>query len=298
MKFEEAKVEEWHQAKGLRGIYAAIERTGKICTGLQPSNDRETETKFVQRLVDSDPQHGRPLEFGTVYLTLPWWRVFTALKFLFNKFSKSRKFYYVTTNYRVIVENGWYDALKYLSNDGENTPTENHAVRRTLHWTISRGIADEFRTHVSISSMMQSTRYCNFGKDRFGNGITFIFPQWAYGMIPQNVYKENLHRTGGDGWAELARKYDERFVRYENTLKAEEEFYLWATTNEKEELQLKPQFARGPLGLDLKTEFVQCAFEDDWKHFFYLRVEKGAHPDAVYIAQWAQRVLGIFERKY
>lgn len=66
---------------------------------------------------------------------------------------------HVTTNYRVIVENHLEEDLKYLCE-----PTEYHYKRYTVHMILDRGIMDEFRTHVGLSHLAESTRYVNYSK--------------------------------------------------------------------------------------------------------------------------------------
>lgn len=66
---------------------------------------------------------------------------------------------YVTTNYRVIKEHHWEDDLQYLCE-----PTEYHHKRYTVHMILDRGVMDEFRTHVGLSHLAESTRYVNYSK--------------------------------------------------------------------------------------------------------------------------------------
>ena len=153
-------------------MYQAIAKAGHICYASEKEGDEEV---FVQRCIKMG--HMRPLEFGTVYLNLPM--DFTDIQFYFNdpytKVLDCFPYYYVTTNYRVLVEHGHLDDLKYWSE-----PTEYHYKRHTILWEhIARDIADEFRTHTGLSSLMQSTRYCAYNKDKFGNQLTFIKPSWV-----------------------------------------------------------------------------------------------------------------------
>lgn len=79
---------------------------------------------------------------------------------------------HVTTNARVIFEHGWEDDLKWL-----NEPTEFHHQRITVKFTTSVGIVREIIRHRKFSFLNESTRYCNYSKDKFGNELTFIIPQ-------------------------------------------------------------------------------------------------------------------------
>lgn len=84
-------------------------------------------------------------------------------------------FYYITTNMRVIVENNRLDDLQY-----QVEPTEHHEKRITAKFICDRGVSHEFVRHRVFSFAQESTRYCNYSKDKFNNEITFIQPSWNY----------------------------------------------------------------------------------------------------------------------
>lgn len=156
----------------LVGIKKHIERCARVS---YKSEDKITDTsyeKFVNMLESRG--HDRPLEFGTVYLSrtsqkednMEW-----LDKYAYNPWSKFsfgngstringelRNTVYVTTNYRVIKEHHWEDDLQYLCE-----PTEYHYKRYTVHMILDRGVMDEFRTHVGLSHLAESTRYCVSG---------------------------------------------------------------------------------------------------------------------------------------
>ena len=117
--------------------------------------------------------------------------------------------------------------------------------------------------------------------------MTFILPQWAYSLYSSDEKKNICSEI-----VKALLKQSRNFKLYFNQLKSAEKAYftLMETTDET---GLRAEQARGVLGLDLKTVFIQCGFEDDWQHFFDLRVEKGAHPDAQYIAGRAKIILNL-----
>lgn len=254
----------------LEGIKQFIEKCGRVC---YKSEDRITDTsyeKFVGMLESRD--HARPLEFGTVYLKYIWnGRVCDSCNQAFpdklldrycnNKYSIV-KYHgndtYITTNYRVIVENGWEEDLKYLCK-----PTEHHAKRYTVHFIISRGIMDEFRTHVGLSHLAESTRYCNYSKDKFENELTFIIPNWVNTNCP-NKEQEGPSNTS---------------IEWSNACYKAEKHYLSLLKN-----GCTPQQAREVLPLSVKSELISCGFEDAWENFFYRRCADDAHPMAREIA--------------
>lgn len=255
MKLINSSVEEIAQESGLDGIYKQIAYGGHLC---YKSEKVGGEKEFVDSLISRG--HLSPLEHGTVYLIIPMYHhpymsehTYTFQLYEENPFSKvvcHKGFAYITTNYRVIIENGWEDNLSYLSE-----PTEHHKKRRSFHITCSRGIMDEFVRHRAFSFNCESTRYCNYSKDRFGNEITFIKPYWY----------------------DKADKYSQDFY---NTACSDAEAYYFDFI----EAGFKAQDARDCLPLGIKSEFLMTGFELDWKNFFALRCDKSAHPDAQKVA--------------
>lgn len=264
----------------LVGIKKHIERCARVS---YKSEDKITDTsyeKFVNMLESRG--HDRPLEFGTVYLSrtsqkednMEW-----LDKYAYNPWSKFsfgngstringelRNTIYVTTNYRVIKEHHWEDDLKYLCE-----PTEYHHKRYTIHMILDRGVMDEFRTHVGLSHLAESTRYCNYSKDKFGNELTFIKPCWC--NIPEGDYgtpdyiPDRLPRMGATESGLI------------DALQYAEYYYFFLLSE-----GWTPQQARSVLPLGIKSELISCGFEDAWENFFKRRDAPDAHPMAQEIA--------------
>lgn len=255
-------------------IYKQIEIAGRTC---YKSEDKITPTsakEFVDRMIKSG--HGAMLEHGTVYLTIPTQNC-NSEKYKRNHYSavnivsvdgiNGRTF--VTTNYRVLVENEWLDDLKYICE-----PTVFHEKRISVRWTCDRGVSHEFVRHRVFSFAQESTRYCNYSKDKFGNELTFIIPTWL--TLPESNY------TYCDGdWVDINKQViqisedEENVHSFLNTLDCSEYQYTMLIN-----AGWKPQQARQILPNALKTELVMTGFESDWKHFFELRCDTAAHPDA------------------
>lgn len=272
----------------LVGIKKHIERCARVS---YKSEDKITDTsyeKFVNMLESRG--HDRPLEFGTVYLSrtsqkednMEW-----LDKYAYNPWSKFsfgngelRNTVYVTTNYRVIKEHHWEDDLQYLCE-----PTEYHYKRYTIHMILDRGVMDEFRTHVGLSHLAESTRYCNYSKDKFGNEITFIKPCWC--NIPEGDYgtpdyiPDRLPRIGATESGLIdAFQYAEYYY-----------FFLLSEG-------WTPQQARSVLPLSIKSELISCGFKDSWENFFYRRDAPDAHPMAQEIAKpMHQKFIELTEMK-
>lgn len=261
----------------ITGIKKFIEKCGRVC---YKSEDRITDTsyeKFVGMLESRD--HARPLEFGTVHLKmlLPDFQTFihSVLTIgMFNniwiKHAYVGDIIYITTNYRYYL-----DIIKYFPNVKEyftEEDNEYYPKRYTVHFITSRGIMDEFRTHVGLSHLAESTRYCNYSKDNFNNQITFIKPSWITLDKEITSINELCLRSG---------QYDigNPNLRYLASLVEANYTYILLLNK-----GWTPQQAREVLPLAVKSELISCGFEDAWSNFFYRRCAKDAHPMAREIA--------------
>ena len=120
----------------------------------------------------------------------------------------------------------------------------------TVKFTCDRGVSHELVRHRMASFAQESTRYCNYSKDKFGNELTFIEPIWydSLGITHKQDFEIALERCEDD--------YLE-FIRQGWT----------------------PQQARAILPNALKTEINMKANLREWRHFFKLRCSTAAHPD-------------------
>ena len=160
MKLIKQSFEILDQQPGLEGIYKQIELAGRTC---YKSEDKITEgsaKEFVDRMIKSG--HGAMLEHGTVYLKFEsivhafGIGYLGGMKYIGNPYSKVNiegTTQYVTTNLRVLVENGWLDDLKYICE-----PTEHHEKRITVKFITDQGILREFTRHRVFSFAVESTR--------------------------------------------------------------------------------------------------------------------------------------------
>ena len=278
MKLIKPSFEILDQQPGLEGIYKQIELAGRTCYKSEDKITEDSAKGFVERMVKSG--HGAMLEHGTVYLFIPFSPLnenyTTCHKYGDNKYSvvkiRNEHFLiekngcYITTNYRILVENNWLDDLKFACD-----LTEWHERRVTVKFTCDRGVTHEFVRHRVFSFAQESTRYCNYSKDKFGNELTFIIPPWC--NIPDNPNNEEEKKI----WMGEKGSFEERFMMH--CLIAENHY------NELIELQYKPQQARAVLPNAIKAELVMTGFVSDWKHFFFLRDAVSAHPQARELAE-------------
>lgn len=282
MKLIKPSFEIWNQPAGLEGVYKQIERVGRVCYKSEDKIAEGTAKAFVDRMIASG--HGAMLEHGTVYLKCKTEVInryihpedgeeedFNKLeKYEYNSYSVTNDdgiYLYVTTNLRVLVENGWLDDLKYICK-----PTEFHEKRITVHFVCDRGVSHEFVRHRVMSFAQESTRYCNYSKDKFGNELTFIQPCW--------LDDERLKLYGPYHTVIRDKSLESIFIA---SLNNAEKDYI-----DLIDLGWKPQEARAVLPNSLKTELVVTGFTSDWNHFFDLRARgtTGApHPQAKELAE-------------
>lgn len=285
MKLIKPSFEVWEQPAGLEGVYKQIEKVGRVCYKSEDKITEDSAKPFVDRMIRSG--HGAMLEHGTVYLHFFWTGAVchccnqTTPNKLLDKYADNKysivnyqgNDIYVTTNFRVLVENGWLDDLQYICE-----PTQFHEKRVTVHFVCDRGVSHEFVRHRVMSFAQESTRYCNYSKDKFGNELTFIIPNWS------NLLADSYHiEWNGVVGKDLILICDDNSKRFFWTLAVAERDYLKLLRD-----GLTPQEARAVLPNALKTELVMTGFVSDWQHFFDLRAlgTTGApHPQAKELAE-------------
>lgn len=258
------------------GIYKQIERAGRVCYKSEDKISEGSAKKFFEKMVDS--HHTAMLEHGTVYLKVPA-NSYVVENFRRNNYTRSQtteKFCYVTTNMRVIIENGWADQLKYLCE-----PTAYHEKRVTVRFSTQIAITREFNRHRVNSMAESSTRYCNYSKDKFGNEVTVNIPEWVKNEIRTDKVNfktmcelinngEDIDNMDAIDWWFFANMAAE--MAYLNLIR----------------LGKRPQEARVVLPLDTNSDLIHTAFVSDWVHFFELRavgITGAPHPDAKSLAK-------------
>lgn len=137
-----------------------------------------------------------------------------------------------------------------------------------------------------FSFAQESTRYCNYSKDKFGNELTFIIPYWTNIPEGQSYWHDGIgYRVGADiqnkdfGYIEKSPNY----FNFLSSLEESEKCYLRLLN-----IGWTPQQARSILPNSLKTELVMTGTIEQWKEFFKLRSllygATGAHPQAAELA--------------
>jgi thymidylate synthase (FAD) len=273
--------------------YKMIELAGRTCYKSEDKITENSAKEFVDRMIKLG--HGAMLEHGTIYLKidktedghLPPARLYWS-DGNHKKYTKVRKHgnsIYVTTNLRVIVENNRLDDLQY-----QVEPTEHHEKRITAKFICDRGVSHEFVRHRVFSFAQESTRYCDYSKDKFRNDITYIIPSWL--DLPEGKYSD-----WDNDWcdvSELKLLYPEvdnlsdPANCFLQSIKNAEYYYFMLINR-----GWKPQQARQVLPNATKTELVMTGFESDWEHFFELRCSGAAHPYAKKLADELKSLMNV-----
>lgn len=150
-----------------------------------------------------------------------------------------------------ITEDG-QSAKKFISDlisKGHEAMIEHGSI--SVKFICDRGVSHELVRHRIASFAQESTRYCNYSKDKFGNELTFIVP-WFF------------NRDCND---------NERFSVWYEAMAHAEDAYLNLI-----DLGATPQEARSVLPNSLKTEITVTANYREWRTIFKLRTAMAAHP--------------------
>lgn len=143
--------------------------------------------------------------------------------------------------------------VKNILSRGHESVIEHEKV--TVKIVCDRGVSHEIVRHRIASYSQESTRYCNYQKNKFGNELTVIKPVFWEENSPQYSI-----------WYDITQKIEENYMQLIN-------------------MGAKPQEARSILPNSLKTEIVVTMNLREWRHFFKLRTSEAAHPQMREIAQ-------------
>jgi thymidylate synthase (FAD) len=143
--------------------------------------------------------------------------------------------------------------VRMLIKRGHETVLEHEKI--TVRVICDRGVSHEIVRHRIASYSQESTRYCNYSKEKFGGEINVIKP--FFWTCPEK---------------------EEQYGIWENAMKAAEVAY-----NKLIALGATPQEARSVLPNSLKTEIVMTMNLREWRHFFRLRTAPEAHPQMLEI---------------
>lgn len=269
----------------LENMYKHIERCGRTCYKSEDRITPDSSKKFVDGLIKS--KHLSVLEHGTIYLYISVNPYDSDLvyhvrnEYVENPYSKTiyvgldddeppyhdilgnpatgSMQYVITTNYRVLVENNWLDDLKYLCE-----PTKYHELRHTVLLHSCIHTYKDLTRHRKMSFSIESTRYCNYSKGKFGNELTFVQLPWTK-IIPGDYDSSILQKLYDDDVMPIE---DINFIA---SLCSIEETYMYLIKGKWESQQ-----AAEILPQCLAADVIMSGFESDWRHVFNLRSDIAA----------------------
>lgn len=245
-----------------KSIYQHIERCGRTCYKSEGNITEDSAKPFVDRMIAS--KHFAMLEHGTVYLKLPVVShttesgvVYDDAIEMFRKHPFSiciltTDYAYVTTNLRFIAEESLEYVLQYLCE-----PTEYHQKRYTMRFVCSRACATQIIRHRAFSFAMESQRFINYSKEKFGSEITFI--------CPRNIDYDKALQYGQFHTKDRIKTPESVFVC--NLNNAEQDYIYLIKEG------WKPQEARQVLPNATKTELIVTGFAISWEKFFDERMK-------------------------
>ena len=321
IKVVNPSVELWKQdGYTLDAIWKHIARCARVCYQSTPKDNGETDYGFIVRTllkgidVINQPYdieklktcHLSVLEHGTVHLRYPLYVPRANVQFecrcKYNKYSKfyidEKGYAYVTTNMRVLVENCWIDELEFIDEIHNN---EYNLINRcTINFITDIGASRELNRHRVNSISEESTRYCAYDKDKFGNRITVAKLPWIKTIDTNDEFNVTTYNNGFYNDEEIYNK-STHLIEAKNTdnWSAVDWFFYGLQVcdlvyRKTRELGWTAQQAREILPLNTKTQVVHTAFVDDWKHYIDLRsngVSGVPHPMAKELADKVKNLI-------
>lgn len=249
----------------LEDSWRFAEKAYRVCYQSAPKDDLKTSEEFCRGFLknsgDPEKDHLSPLGFGTVYLQGFFWNLKHYVTNKFSRFNRVGLTLYVTTNLRVIFENGWEHDLKYSV-----SPTDYHVPFYSFSIYTCIQVYKDCRTHTTLTWAVESSRYCNYSKDRFGSEISFMLLPRIRDKYPREVFCLDENNTVNYEKF-LESNPPEELLYYIGGMKKSEECYLNLLTK----FHWKTQEASQRLPQDTAAHAMFGGYPDSLDHFFNLR---------------------------
>lgn len=288
--FNRVKAIAMPQKSGMDGVWEQIEAAARTCyksegkTKYDEYGNSTTAFNFASKIVNVY-KHRSVAEHAAIYLLYHYVdgpQDEIVDRYLKNPFSRVHiktehlcSTAYITTNYRVILENCWDKDLQYMCD-----PTDYHDIRRTVRLFTDRGVSAESNRHRCQSPTERSTRFVNYAT--LSNNILICTPE----EIKDEDIITSINEFGGKDNAFrnmcgcINKNMDNSFSVVDTWLFAN--FACEWSYMRLLELGWTPQQARRILPLDVETELVISAYEDQWARYFKMRyygTTGTPHPD-------------------
>ena len=290
MQFLNPTVKLVRQDPGVDGMLRHIELAGRVSYKSEDKITGDSYVKFIDMLKKRG--HTSPLEHGSVYLSLPVSETGLIDGFERNPYSftasSDATSVQVVTNYRVIQESFSDDVLGYWDDGVKET-----LPRLTFDIQCSRAVSHELVRHRVFSFTQESTRYCDYSKDKFDSRLSFIIPSWIDDLQDGDTFTVADIETPVIVKTLLEGKRSEKTMMLVSNHICAENVYMQLL-----EQGCTPQQARDTLPNGLKTEVMMTGTLEQWKGFLELRSPSygatGAHPDMAVVANDIHEVLQEF----
>jgi thymidylate synthase (FAD) len=162
-----------------------------------------------------------------------------------------------------ITEDSASNFVKGVIKRGHESVIEH--VSLSVKFVCDRGISHELVRHRLASFTQESTRFCNYSKDKFDNRLTFVIPEWC-NVEPGKYVKDieqpaySMHVSDSQKlWVDVMWNCETSYLELLNQ--------GWT-----------PQQARSVLPNSLKTEVIMSANLREWRHILKVRCAQDAHP--------------------
>ena len=281
MKLVDQSVERLVQTSGLEGIYKQIELAGRTCYKSEDKITEDSAESFVQRMIDSG--HTAMLEHGTVYMYLkhdmkdgvdmgdPY---DISLDMILCKYGQHNSDFdthevFFTTNLRWLVERypeDWKSIYEYYGCE----PTDKHPKRVSFKCTTCIHVYKDLTRHRTMSFAIESTRFCNYSKGKFGSELTFINPVWC-----------------GDGVGEFIP--DTKFLSCLQNIQTTYRSLIEQGWKAEQAAEVLPQCT--------KADMVITGFESDWEHLFDLRYRGTTGNPHPLVKDLATKIHDLYEQQ-
>lgn len=274
MKIIKPNVTEIKDFEGVDNFYKAVARAARICYA---SDRTDNDKELCERLIESKhfspfahsviyiPLYGKIREltrslrvnFGTDYM-MQFINHIQESKYSVSIYNPNKQHYDLSINGRVIVEtiislydtkkffSSYIEALDFVLNNLKDYEIELHNFKSFIVDTSIGCTREMNRHHDNFYICEQSTRYCNFSKDKFGGEISVNEPYW---------FDNEEH-------------YNKVFPYWDYSIQVAEKQYLDALNDE-----VPTDIARGILPLDTHTRAIYTATIAEWQHIIDLRLK-------------------------
>ena len=265
------------QQPGVVGMLKFCEMVGRVCFHTEDKITEDSYKKFLENQIAH--HHMSPLEAGTVYLLLPISKEPQLIDFFKENIFSFACIYpgedraFITTNYRVIVEN----ELEYLLDMYWSESIDLHIPRICIKSETCIEVYKDLTRHRSHSPMIESTRFCNYMKEKFSKNVSFTMPCWL-------GYKSG--------------KPEEELAWTQEKLEVIEQIYFEA----QEKWGWDAQRASYFLPQGTKATCYLTAFPQDWEWLMKLRYEQftgPVRPDVLELTTKFEKILselGVYEQ--